>query len=92
MLLDRRSLEEASVSPETPITFRASDISLRSAPRLMLSPLDCVENINDEILEITTLEKANTLLSTRCYAVQDLLATLLMRSMNWSTTLSRSSN
>ena len=71
--LDTKALEDAGAGSDTPITKNLKGISLRSALRLMLGGLDLTYVIKDEVLLITTLEKAGTELVTKVYPVADLV-------------------
>jgi hypothetical protein len=71
--LDSKALRDAGVDPETQLTKTLKDISLRSALRLLLAPHELTTIIEDEVLLITTTEKASTCLVTRAYPVGDLV-------------------
>ncbi|HEX3655494.1 MAG TPA: hypothetical protein VHV55_06805 [Pirellulales bacterium] len=73
MQLDRKALDEAGVAADTQITRNLKGISLRSALRLMLRDLELTYVIRDEVLLITTVSNAETIHTTRVYAVGDLL-------------------
>jgi len=72
--LDRRALDTYGIPNDTPITIHIKGVSLRSALRLMLRPLDLTYTIHDEVLQITTPEEADSRLVTIVYPVADLLA------------------
>jgi hypothetical protein len=71
--LDNKGLADAAVDPSTPVTRSVDGISLRSALRLILEDLDLTYVIQDEVLKITSKEKADEILTTRIYRVDDLL-------------------
>lgn len=71
--LDTRALEDAGAGSDTPITKNLKGISLRSALRLLLGGLDLTYVIKDEVLLITTPEKAGSELVTKVYPVADLV-------------------
>ena len=73
MVLAHKKLEEASVSPDTPVTKKLEDLSLESILRLVLSDLELTFTIRNEVLVITTPEDAESQLITRVYPVLDLL-------------------
>ncbi|NQT36772.1 MAG: hypothetical protein HQ581_04740 [Planctomycetes bacterium] len=75
--IDRRALEDVGISDDTPITFSTSKISLRSALKLTLKPLDLTWIIDAESLVITTDEEAETHLIAKTYDVSDLLVSPL---------------
>jgi tetratricopeptide (TPR) repeat protein len=72
---DTRALEEASVALDTPITMSLHGVSLRSALKRLLKNLDLTYTIQDEVLLITTTEKAESAdyLETKVYPVADLV-------------------
>ncbi len=71
--LDGKALEEAGVGSDTPVTRNLKGITLRSALRLMLGALELTYVIKDEVLLITTKEKADAELVTKAYPVADLV-------------------
>ena len=71
--LDQKALEEAGVDLDTPITQNLSGISLRSALRLLLGNIDLTYLVKNEVLLITTKEKAQENLVVKVYPVADLV-------------------
>ena len=71
--LDRGALDDMGIGTDTPVTRQLHGISLRSALRLMLGDLDLTYMIDNEVLMITTREKAESRLTTRVYPVADLV-------------------
>ena len=83
--IDNKALEDAGAGTDTPVTKNLRGISLRSALRLMLGPMDLAFVIKDEVLLITTKEKADAELVTKVYPVADLvlrIQTPVMSGMN----------
>lgn len=73
-VIDKQALEENSIAIDaTDITLKVSGISLRSALNLVLKPNGLAFIIDDEVVKITSLEKASTTLMTRTYPVRDLV-------------------
>jgi hypothetical protein len=74
ILFDIQALDNAGISPDHEISLPAiGDISLRSALRLMLRQVEhAAYIIEDEVLLITTTDKANAKLTTRIYDVSNL--------------------
>ena len=72
--LDAKTLEEASIGVNTEVTCNRRDVSLHSALRSMLRPMDLAYIIRDESLVITTPDRAQNELTTKVYPVGDLLA------------------
>jgi hypothetical protein len=72
--LDNKGLADAAVDPSAPITRSLRKvISFESALRLILEDLDLTFVIQDEVLKITSKEKADEILTTKVYPVDDLL-------------------
>ena len=71
--LDKKALEDGSVTTDTPITINIKNISLKSGLRLMLRNLNLTYMIRDEVLFITTQEEADARLVTKVYPVADLV-------------------
>jgi hypothetical protein len=71
---DERSLEEAGVEKDTPVSFRASQIPARIALTLVLSRLDLTLLAKSNVILITTVEKASSVMETRVYPVADLIS------------------
>jgi hypothetical protein len=74
IVLSAKKLEEASISPDTPVTKTLRGIQLRSALNLILKDLELTYVIRDEVLQITTPEDAESQLVIRVYDCRDLLA------------------
>jgi hypothetical protein len=73
VVLDVRALDDVGIPADTPISFRISEVSLRSALNLILRPLDLTWTICDEVLLITTPEEAEMKLVVKVYEVSDLV-------------------
>lgn len=76
IVFDKSALDEVAISPETSVSMRLRKISLRSALNLMFKEPgleDLCYIIDEEVLLITTEDKANETLMTRVYRVDDLL-------------------
>lgn len=73
IVIDTAALEDFGIDTGTPITRSLKGISLRSALRLMLNELELTYIIKDEVLQITTPEKAEAQLITKVYPVGDLV-------------------
>lgn len=72
-VLDIKALEAVGIGSETPITRNLKGISLRSALRLILTPLDLTYVIDDEVLQVTTPEQATERTELRVYNVGPML-------------------
>ena len=71
--LDTQALDDFGLGPDEPVSVNLRNISLRSAMRLMLKPLELTYVIDDEVLLITTEDEALTRLSVKVYPVADLV-------------------
>jgi hypothetical protein len=71
--IDTRALEDAGLDLDTPVTQNASGISLRAALRRLLNGIDLAYIVKDEVLLITTKEKADENLVVKVYPVADLV-------------------
>jgi hypothetical protein len=80
--LNVNALDDAGTPIETPVTLHLKNISLRSALRLMLGPLDLKYVIKDEVLLITTKERCDAELRTRLYPVHDLMDRAVQENLN----------
>jgi len=74
ILLNTKKLEEASVSPDTPVTKRLQGISLRSVLNLILEDLELTYVVMNEVLQITTPSDAQGATEIRIYDCRDILA------------------
>jgi hypothetical protein len=74
MRLDAKALAESSIDGDMPVNFKRQDVSLRSALRSLLRPMDLTYVIRDESLLITTPSVASNELVTIIYPVGDLAA------------------
>jgi hypothetical protein len=71
--LDYRALDDAGVPGDTPVTRTVKDVKLRTALKLLLDEYDLTYLIRDDVMLITTQDKAETELTTRTYPVGDLV-------------------
>ncbi len=75
IVLDKKGLTDAAVDPSAPVTFAATDISLRHALASMLDEFDLTFLPHNDLLQITSKDKANEILTTKVYPVGDLIGT-----------------
>ena len=75
IVIDPKGLEEETVTPEDPITLNVPEISLRSALKLILEPLNLTYVIQDEVMKITN--KKNSANVVRVYPVGDLVVPII---------------
>ncbi len=71
--LDAEELHNAGISPDMPITCKVKGVQLRSALHMILRPLHLAYIMQDEVLWITTAERASHTFSTRVYYVGDFM-------------------
>ncbi len=71
--IDSKSLEEAGVGTDLPVTADLKGVNLRSALRHVFKKLNLTYVIKGGILLVTTPEEADNLLETRVYPVADLV-------------------
>ncbi len=81
---DLAALKEAGLDPSTmQVTMPPlKDVSLKSALKLILSQFNLSYVIKDEILQITTKDKADTTLTTKVYYVGDLVVPIQSQNVN----------
>ena len=73
ILMDEAALNEEGVDSSEPLNLDIAGITLRSALRIMLEPLQLTYVIKNEVMMITTVTKAEETLQTRVYPVGDLV-------------------
>ena len=72
--IDRKSLADAAVDLSAPVTISLrKPIPLESALHLILGEFDLTFTIQDDVLKILNKEQADEILTTKVYAVSDLL-------------------
>ena len=71
--IDEVGLDDLGLDSSEPVTVNLRNISLRSALRLMLKPLELTYVIDDEVLLITSEDEALTRLTFKVYPVADLV-------------------
>ncbi|HVW03047.1 MAG TPA: hypothetical protein VHB77_21985 [Planctomycetaceae bacterium] len=72
IVLNEQSLTDEGVATDTPITLNVSRVTLRSALKLALDPLQLRAIVDDEVLMITTAADAVNHLNLVVYDVTDL--------------------
>jgi hypothetical protein len=76
ILVDVKALDEASITPDQPITISLPKIRVDLGLKLMLDPLELTVDYSKGLPIITTNEKARTIVRTQYYDVRDLIATI----------------
>lgn len=72
VVLDSRSLDDAGIGSDTPVTRKVDGISARAVLKLVLVDVDLAYLQADGVMTITTTDSAETQLVTRVYPVGDL--------------------
>lgn len=72
--LDMRALEHAGVGSDTPMSRTLNGLPLKSALRLLLSDVDLAYVVQNDVLLITTKEKASEMREVRVYDVTKLVS------------------
>lgn len=70
--LDHTALENAGVADDTPVTNTLREVSLHTALRQVLEPLDLTYLVTGEVLMITTRDEADVHPDVRVYSVDGL--------------------
>lgn len=73
IIIDAKALLDFGIDLNSPVSISLKGISLRSALRLLLNELELTYMIQDEVLQVTTPEEAETRPSIRIYSISDLL-------------------
>ena len=82
--LDEKGLTDAAIDPGVPVTFSLrKPVSLRAALQLILGNLELTYVVKDEVLLITSQEKADEVLTTEVYYVGDLTGAQFGVSRKW---------
>lgn len=73
ILIDRKSLEDEGVDPDSPVSLNVRGITIRSALSIGLKPLALSWVIEDGMLKITSQSYAESVTEIRLYPIRDLL-------------------
>jgi serpin B len=73
LVIDEHTLLDEGVPVDQVVSFKVTDISARSALKLLLEPLQLAWLVRDEVLFITTATKAGDEMEVRVYDVSDLV-------------------
>jgi hypothetical protein len=74
IVIDKRSLEEANVTYDTPITLRFNKpVTARTALKRVLADVGLTYVIRNETIEVTTPARAREMMTTRTYYIGDLI-------------------
>lgn len=74
ILTDKRTLEEAGITYDSPITLRFNKkVSARTALKRVLADVGLTYVIRKENIEVTTIARAKEMMTTRTYYIGDLI-------------------
>jgi hypothetical protein len=73
--LDRRVLDEAGITSDTPITFSMKNVPFEMMLRLISKEINATYYLDNGVVIITTPDEAEQNLETRVYRVDDLILT-----------------
>jgi len=73
ILINANDLGEEGLTVDEPVNVSLTAIKLKSAMNIILKPIGLTYLIEDEVMKITTIVKADEILSTRVYPVADLV-------------------
>lgn len=73
ILINSEDLGDDGLTPEEPVNVSLTGIKLKSALNIILKPIGLTYVIEDEVMKITTILKADEIYSTRVYPVADLV-------------------
>ncbi|MGE3315036.1 MAG: hypothetical protein AB7O26_07945 [Planctomycetaceae bacterium] len=71
-LIEVPKLEEQAVAADHPLNQTLSDVTLDSALSIILKPLQLTYLVEDEVVKITTIDRANDTYETRVYDTRSL--------------------
>ncbi|QDU62898.1 Type II secretion system protein D precursor [Planctomycetes bacterium Pan216] len=77
IVLDQNGLDILGLDPDVPVTLSLQGVSLKSALRLILKPMELTFLIQDEVLLITDAQETGSELVTRVYPVADLVIPII---------------
>jgi hypothetical protein len=79
IFIDQASMKEAGVEYDSPITFKAKKVTVRTVLKKVFADLGMTYVIREAAIQVITPDRAKDYLVTRAYPVQDLVAPFDMR-------------
>lgn len=73
IFLDKAALDEAQVKYDAPVTISVRGVSVRTLLRKILSDLNLSYVVKDEVIQVTSAEKAKEMLVVRSYYIGDII-------------------
>jgi hypothetical protein len=75
IITDKSALDDAHVTYETPVTLRIKGkVAARTVLRTILSNLGLYYTVKEEVIMVTTAEKARSMMTTKVYPIGDLVS------------------
>lgn len=72
ILLDTKALLENGIGTDEPLNQQLKGVNLKSAFKILLQPLGLTTVVEDEVLKVTTIKVANSILNTHVYDIRAL--------------------
>jgi hypothetical protein len=72
IIIPREVLAEVNTAYDTPITIQGDRMSTRSILKKVLAELNLTYVIKDQVIQVTTRERAKDMMTTRVYYIRDL--------------------
>ena len=72
MVLDTRSLEEGGLKATAPVTIIVTDVTARSALKLILEPMNLTYIVEDEVLKVVSRQRSKGAVIVKTYSFADL--------------------
>ena len=73
IVLSKSELDEAKITSDTPVTFQARNVTVRTVLRGILSEFGMTYVIRDGTIQVTSIQRAREMLVTRSYPIGDLV-------------------
>jgi hypothetical protein len=74
IIVDKQALDEAMVTYETPVKLNLPKVATKTVLKKLLADFNLTYVVKDEAIQITTVERARDMLTTRIYYLGDLAA------------------
>jgi hypothetical protein len=76
ILLDQSSLKEVDATYDSPVSMNAKGVALRTVLRKILADVGLTYIVQNETIQVTTVQRAKATLVTKRYYIGDLLASM----------------
>jgi len=81
IVLDPQALDAAGVKYDTPVTVKAKAVTVRTVLKMVLRDLGLTYVIKDELIQVTTPDKAKDMMIVKVYPIADLARNRLEAAM-----------